>query len=134
MRSLRKTPFQPRGKYDVTICTGVIVLMLIATWVPEHIKPEPDHCFASLVWFVSKSGVNGLALLSVSGGLSILSAIVIFYRLNTTTLIDHNQRIAASRIVYYVIISTISLVSCAVPFTSTRLISYRHSSSHGSFR
>src|SRR3954468_14209289 len=33
IRSLRASPFQPRGKYDVAVCCGTIVLMLIATWI-----------------------------------------------------------------------------------------------------
>lgn len=117
IRSMRKLPFQARGKYDVTICSGAIVVMLIATWIPSHIDPQPDFCFASLVWFVSSFGEYALILLSISAGLMVLSALIIFIRLSTVNLIDQHQRITASRMVYYLVLGVVSLVShtlCAV--------------------
>lgn len=111
LRSLRRSPFQARGKYDVTICCGVVVLMLIGTWLPSHLIPQPDTCFASLVWFVTRYGQLGLELLSVTAGLMTLSAIIIFVRLSTVSLIDEHQRIAASRMVYYLVLGIVSLVS-----------------------
>jgi hypothetical protein len=112
-RSLRRIPFQARGKHDVTICCATIVLMLIATWIPSHILPEPDICFASLVWFISRYGKAGLIILSTVGGLLLISAVSIFTRLSTVTMIDQHQRIAASRMVYYLVLGIVSLVSGA---------------------
>lgn len=111
LRSLRRLPFQARGKYDVTICCGTIVLMLIVTWIPSHLFPEPDTCFASLVWFITRYGKLGFILLSTAGGLMILSAATIFIRLSTVNSIDEHQRIAASRMVYYLAVGIVSLVS-----------------------
>jgi hypothetical protein len=111
LRSLRKLPFQARGKYDVTICVAAVVVMLIGTWVPSHIFPQPDNCFASLVWFITKFGLECMVLLSVAGGLMILSAIIIFFKLSTVNMIDQHQRIAASRMVYYLVVGIVSLVS-----------------------
>ena len=109
-RSLRRIPFQARGKYDVAICCATIVLMLIATWIPSHIFPEPDVCFASLLWFISRYGKAGLIILSAVGGLLLISAVTIFTRLSTVTTIDQHQRIAASRMVYYLVLGIVSLV------------------------
>lgn len=114
MRSLRKFPFQPRGKYDVTICCGMIVLMLIGTWLPSHLFPEPDVCFASLVWFITRYAQLAFILLSVAGGLMLISAITIFTRLSMVNMIDQDQRIAASRMVYYMVVGIVSLVSCTI--------------------
>jgi hypothetical protein len=113
LRSLRRLPFQARGKYDVTICCGVVVLMLIGTWLPSHLIPQPDTCFASLMWFITRYGQLGLELLSVAAGLMTLSAIIIFFRLWTVSLIDEHQRIEASRMVYYLVLGIVSLVSCS---------------------
>ena len=118
-RSLRRIPFQARGRYDVTICCGTIILMLIATWIPSHIFPEPDLCFASLVWFISRYGKAGLIILSTIGGLLLISAITIFTRLSTVNIIDQHQRIAASRMVYYLVLGIVSLVSLAPPVLLT---------------
>jgi hypothetical protein len=41
----------------------------------------------------------------------ILAAIIIFVRLSTVSLIDEHQRIAASRMVYYLVLGIVSLVS-----------------------
>ncbi|PVH73145.1 hypothetical protein DL98DRAFT_552800 [Cadophora sp. DSE1049] len=115
IRSFRSTPFQARGKWDVTICCGVVVLMLILTWIPSHIRPEPNACFASLIWFISKFGKLGFVMLTTVGALMIAAALTIFIRLSTVNLIDQHQRIAASRMVYYLVLGILSL-SFVVPF------------------
>ncbi|KAH9208353.1 hypothetical protein DL95DRAFT_312022 [Leptodontidium sp. 2 PMI_412] len=115
IRSLRSTPFQARGKWDVTICCGVVVVMLILTWIPSNVRPEPNACFASLIWFISKFGKLGFVMLTTVGGLMIAAALTIFIRLSTVNLIDQHQRIAASRMVYYLVLGILSL-SFVVPF------------------
>lgn len=95
----------------MTICLGIIVLMLIGTWVPTHLFPEPNKCFASLIWFVSKFGKIGLILFSTTAGLFIISAITIFFRLSKATTVERDQRIAASRMVYYLVVGFVSVVS-----------------------
>jgi hypothetical protein len=117
IRSLRASSFAPRGKWDVPILLGVVVLMEIGVWIPTHLDPEMDRCFASLAWFVEHFGRLSLILLSITGGLTILFAIVIFYRLTTLVSIPQCQRIAASQMVYYLVLSTVSMV-CFVPRNS----------------
>ncbi|KAF8851597.1 hypothetical protein BDZ45DRAFT_142762 [Acephala macrosclerotiorum] len=109
IRSFRSIPFQARGKYDVTICLVIVLIMLIITWIPSHIWPESDTCFASLVWFIMRYGKLGSVLLSVTSGLMILSALTIFIRLSMVNLIDQHQRIAASRMVYYLVLGIVSM-------------------------
>lgn len=111
IRSFRSVPFQGRGKYDVTICLLVVLIMLIVTWIPSNIWPEPDTCFAGLVWFITRYGQIGFVLLSTVIGLMVIAALIIFIRLSTVNLIDQHQRIAASRMVYYLVLGIVSLVS-----------------------
>ena len=113
LRSIRRIPFQARGKYEVTMCCVTIVLMLIASWILSHVFREDNLCFASLVWFLSGYGKLELAILSIIGGFLMISAVTIFTRLSTVTMIDPQQRLAASRTVYYLILGTVSLVSRA---------------------
>lgn len=108
---MRKNPFQPRGKYEVSICLGIIVIMLIGTWIPTNLRREHDRCFASLLWFVSDFGEIGLILLATIAGLLLISAVVIFIRLSRSNMVEPNQRIAASRMVYYMAVGFVSLVS-----------------------
>lgn len=104
-------PFQARGKYDVTICCVTIVLMLIGTWLPSFLIPENDTCFASLMWYLTRYGSLGLIMLSIIAVLMLVSALTIFFRLSNVNLIDEHQRIAASRMVYYLVLGLLSLVS-----------------------
>jgi hypothetical protein len=113
-RSLQKMPFQARGKYDVTICGGVIIVMLIVTWIPSHIFKEPDVCFASLIWFITRYGKLGFIMLTTIAGVLIISVLTIFIRLSTVNMIDQHQRIAASRMVYYLVLGIVSLVSLSI--------------------
>ncbi|PQE13897.1 Bile salt-activated lipase protein [Rutstroemia sp. NJR-2017a BBW] len=122
IRSLRKNPFQPRGKYDVTICLGIIVVMLIGTWIPTHLRTEHDHCFASLLWFISDFGEIGFILLATVAGLFLISAVVIFVRLSRSNMVEQNQRIAASRMVYYMAIGFVSL-GFVIPYFVSETIS-----------
>jgi len=100
--------------------------MIIATWVPTQIWKEADKCFASLMWFVVNFGVLGLILLSVVALLMILSAVTIFYRLSTHKIIDQNQRIAASRMVYYLVLTLVGSVSLHIPSSRDSLTYSRH--------
>jgi hypothetical protein len=110
IRSLRRKPFQARRKYDFAICCGVISLMLIGTWAYSHVRPEHNICAASIVGYISRYSKEGLIILSTSAGLMLFSAITIFIRLSMVHMIDKQQRIAASRIVYYQILGVVSLV------------------------
>lgn len=83
--------------------------MVIVTWIPSHIYPE-RKCFASLVWFIARYGFLGFIILSTVAGLMIISAVTIFARLSYVPLIEPHQRIAASRMVYYLVLGIVSLV------------------------
>ncbi|KAH8821411.1 hypothetical protein F5884DRAFT_850642 [Xylogone sp. PMI_703] len=115
IRSTRALPFPPRRRYDIWICLGLVVLMLLGTWIPSHIHPERDFCFASLLWFISRFGMDAFILLSVCAVLILVCAVTIFFRLARGKSIDHDQRIAASRMVYYLVMAFVSL-AFVIPF------------------
>lgn len=85
--------------------------MLLGTWIPSHINPEHDVCFASLLWFISRYGVEGVILLSICAALILVSAGTIFLRLSRAKSVELDQRTAASRMVYYLVLGFVSLVS-----------------------
>lgn len=103
-------PFQARGKHAVKIYLFIVVIMLVGTWLPSNLHKGRDTCFATLVWFVTTYGDLGLILFPIASGLMLISALVIFVRLSSVNLIDEHQRIAASRMVYYLILGFISTV------------------------
>lgn len=63
------------------------------------------------MWFITRYGKIGFVLLSTVGGLMIITALTIFTRLSSVNLIDEHQRITASRMVYYLVLGIVSLVS-----------------------
>lgn len=120
VRSLRRMPFQARGPHAVKIYSVIIVLMLVGTWLPSNIYKENDVCFASLMWYLTRYGELGIVLLSISGALMLISAFTIFFRVSRVDLIDEHQRIAASRMVYYLVLGVISLAFVIPYFVSLR--------------
>lgn len=101
--------------------------MIIGSWIPTQISKQPNHCFASLMWFVTNFGVAGLGILCAIAFFAISSSVIIFYRLSTHKVIDQHQRIAASRVVYYLILKLVGLVSEHYSVMWGRLTSIRHS-------
>ena len=110
-RGIQKKRFHPRHRLTVPICWSIVLTMLIATWVPSQVYKNPgDDCTASLLsWAVPWADValflNSFLLLFylLAGGL-------IVYQLSRTAKIDRNERIAASRTVYYLAIGVILMV------------------------
>jgi hypothetical protein len=100
--------------------------MAIGSWIPAHISKQPNHCFASLMWFVTNFGVAGLGILCSIAFFAISSSVIICYRLSTHKAIDQHQRIAASRVVYYLILKLVGLVSERYSMIWTSLTIYRH--------
>ncbi|TQS37038.1 hypothetical protein Golomagni_02501 [Golovinomyces magnicellulatus] len=118
IRSFRTLPFQDRGKHDIKICCGVIILMLVLTWIPSQTLPESDVCFASLLWYIPRHGKLGFIILSSTAGLMVICILYIFCRLSTVSLIDRHQRIVASRIIHYMMVGVVSL-ALVLPFFLT---------------
>ncbi|CAG8959594.1 hypothetical protein HYFRA_00001496 [Hymenoscyphus fraxineus] len=109
IRSLRARPFQARGKYDVTICCALVLVFTIGTWVYSYVVQENETCFASLMWFLTIYGEVGLIMLSIIAAIMLASALTIYFRLSNVDLVDEHQRIAASRMVYYLVLGLLSL-------------------------
>ena len=110
-RSLCKTRFCPRRKWDTPVYIGVIIVLLIGLWLSAFLVPSPDMCPGFLMWWTEHYTKPAIVL---AGGMMlthVISAIVIVVRLLSTTKIDRSERIAASRIVYSLVINTIILVS-----------------------
>ena len=85
--------------------------MLIATWVPSQVYQNPkDDCTTSLLSWVAPWADIALFLNSVLLLFYLLAGFLIAYQLSRTAKIDRNERIAASRTVYYLAIGVILMV------------------------
>jgi len=107
IRSLRKVPFQPRGKWANITCILGFVVLLIATWVPTQIMPEEMECYGEIISQPSRNIKTGAG---ISVGLTFAlptMAAIIGLQLYNTRKVDPNERIAGSRMVYYLTASAI---------------------------
>ncbi|KAL8808960.1 MAG: hypothetical protein Q9200_003849 [Gallowayella weberi] len=88
-----------------------VMVVIWLTWIPSYIAPSRGICPATLIWWSTHYAKIGLA---ISSGLLltfVVGAIMITDHLMRTVELDHNQRISASRVVYYLIMTTSLLVS-----------------------
>ncbi|KAF2015344.1 hypothetical protein BU24DRAFT_450080 [Aaosphaeria arxii CBS 175.79] len=107
IRAFKYERFAPRGKWNTSICIGIISFLLLLTWMPTVIWPMFNRCFGSLVWFPVRYELIAICILSVLVFFFLLLAALISIQLMRTTKIDPNERIAASRMCYYLLISTL---------------------------
>ncbi|KAK3945203.1 hypothetical protein QBC46DRAFT_436024 [Diplogelasinospora grovesii] len=108
LRGLRKQPFAPRGKWNVTICLTIIGLMILTNFLVADFDRSPNFCFTSLFWFVAHYSLACFALLTGIASALIICIVIIFVRLHRSIKIDVTERVAASRMVYYLALAIIS--------------------------
>ncbi|KAH7089617.1 hypothetical protein FB567DRAFT_306433 [Paraphoma chrysanthemicola] len=120
-RSVKSERFAPRGKWNTTICVAVVSLLLLATWLPTIIWPMFNRCFGSLIWFSMRYDLLTLILLCVLVFMCLLLAAIISIQLMRTSDMTANERISASRIVYFLlVISLIYILVMPVEIQSLR--------------
>lgn len=120
LRSFKKERFAPRGKWNTILCIGVIALSLLLTWIPTIAWPMFNKCFGSLIWFAMRYDVLTLVLLIILVSLLLLLAAIIGIQLIRTADVTSNERIAASRMCYYLLLMAVIYVS-AIPSGSLKL-------------
>ncbi|KAF1917891.1 hypothetical protein BDU57DRAFT_180379 [Ampelomyces quisqualis] len=103
-RSVRTERFAPRGKWNTAICIAVVSFLLLLTWIPTIAWPMYNRCFGSLIWFPMRYDVLTLAILSIMVFSCLLLAAIISIQLMRTSNVDHNERVSASRVSYYLLV------------------------------
>ncbi|KAH7392966.1 hypothetical protein BKA66DRAFT_411696 [Pyrenochaeta sp. MPI-SDFR-AT-0127] len=106
-RAFRHERFAPRGKWNTTICIGVISTLLLLTWMPTVAWPMYNRCFGSLIWFTTRYDLLGLIILSVLVFFLLLLAALISIQLMRTPDVDPNERISASRMTYFLLVTAL---------------------------
>ena len=110
-RSLQRTKFYSQGRWSILVCVIAIIILTVLTWILSSTSPTRGQCLASLIWFTAHYAQAGVTLcLALIVGY-VTSASVITFQLMRTAKVDRDQRIQASRVVYYLIASTLVLVS-----------------------
>lgn len=111
-RGLQRDRFAPRGKWNIPICCAVASFLVILTLIPTATKPVKFHeCFDTLIFFsafwADVAFAIGLTLIILYIG---IGAVVTVQLLRTVKL-DRDERVAASRVVYYLAAGALLLVS-----------------------
>ncbi|KAL9107538.1 MAG: hypothetical protein Q9227_007538 [Pyrenula ochraceoflavens] len=116
LRALKRQRFGARGRWNTPICWSIVVILLISTWIPSHVRPaKRDECLGSLIWWASFWADFGVVINSVIIVLYVLAALIITIQLYRTAELDREERIAASRTVYYLAVGAL-LMSMVLPF------------------
>lgn len=115
IRSLGAKRFSPRGKWTTKICLMVVALMLLLTWIPTIIWQTPNRCFGSLVWYPIRYELVAIIILCVMLFFFLALAAVISIQLMRSVKVDPNERIAASRMSYYLVVAAI-IYALVLPF------------------
>lgn len=110
-RSLHKKRFQYQKRWNILLCVISILILTCVTWVPSKAFPRPGACLASLIWWTTPFARIGLVIASGLLLTYIVCAVVITAQLIRTIKMSRDQRIAATRVVYYLIVSAIITVN-----------------------
>jgi len=114
LRAFKSQPFQQRSKWNVAICVAIVFTLLLTTFLITHFLRPSNFCLAALFYFVGRWKQFCLAVvIGIAVTLLICSGIV-FWKLQNSVKVDSTERVAASRMVYYLIVAVISLV-CLAP-------------------
>lgn len=111
LRSFKFERFAPRGKWNTILCICAVAFFLLLTWVPTIAWPMFNTCFGSLIWFPMRYDLLTLVLLIILVSSLLLLAAIISIQLMRTAEVDPNERIAASRMCYYLLVTAIIYVS-----------------------
>ena len=105
-RSLRRVRFPSRNRWHIPTALAVIAVMIFFAWTATNIFPTRGKCLTGLIWWTARYAKLATVL---SSGLLVLypaSAVVITIQLVKTVKVDKAERIAATRVVYYLIVNT----------------------------
>lgn len=107
-----RTQFSIRPKWTVTTCLGIVVTFLLLNLFVAVGNKAPDYCFASLFWIIEHYAGGCFALFLCIEIILIIVIVTIFVKLSRSYMVDPDERMAASRMIYYLSLGFISNVGC----------------------
>lgn len=113
LRSFKSDRFAPRGKWNTILCIATVAFFLLLTWIPTIAWPMLNRCFGGLIWFVMRYDLLTFVLLVVLVSLLLLLAAIIGVQLMRSSDVDPNERIAASRMCFYLLVTAAIYVRTA---------------------
>ena len=110
-RSLRRIRFSARRVWETPLCVAIIIVLTAGTWTPSYFEPMKDTCFATLIWWTERYATIGLAISSGLMFTYFLTGIIITIQLRRSINVEPEERIAATRVVCYLGLSVLIMVS-----------------------
>ena len=118
-RSLKSPMFSSQVRWHVSIRVASVLALFIITWAPALLFPVRGQCLVSLIWWTAPFAKAGVGLILVLIFTFVTSASIITIQLLKTTKVDRDRRIEASKIVLYLLFSSLVLVSTMDPFVDS---------------
>ena len=86
-------------------------MLTFITWIPTAVEKHSELCRGSLVWWTSGHGTAVMVMLTLLMVSCLTMAVTIALQLLKSIKTEPNYRIAASRVVYYLIFIVVLIVS-----------------------
>lgn len=118
-KSLTSPMFSSQVRWHVSIRIASVLALVIITWIPALVFPVRGQCLESLIWWTAPFAKAGVGMILVLIFTFVTSASIITFHLLKTTKVDRDRRIEASRIVLYLLFSSLVLVSTTSPFVDS---------------
>ena len=110
-QSLRRSRFPSRNRWQTPSALVIIAMMVFAAWAATNVFPTKGKCLTGLVWWTARYAKLAVVLASGLLALYPVSAVIITIQLVRTIKVDKAERIAATRVVYYLVVNTWLIVS-----------------------
>ncbi|KAH7032931.1 uncharacterized protein B0I36DRAFT_361671 [Microdochium trichocladiopsis] len=107
-RAVRSSNFRPKGKFAALKCIVLILVLVVGTGSVSVILPAQPICFASMPWFIARWAVGAFVILTTVTVVLAISAVTLFRQLSRHLLIENDQRIEGSRMVYFLALGAVS--------------------------
>jgi hypothetical protein len=92
-----------RRMRTTAICVVLALVLSLATWISTRIQPSPNRCFGDIIFRSLRNAMLGIVFCAIMIPSFLIMALIIGIRLWKTILMDHNERIAGTRMVYYLV-------------------------------
>ena len=112
-RSLRRDKFAIRNRWHLPCCIIAIVAFTFFSWAATNLFPTKGECLTGVIWWTARYNKLGVVLATGLIALYIVLAILIVVQLVKTMQVERDERIAATRVVYYLVVSTWIMVRFA---------------------
>jgi hypothetical protein len=116
IRSFGRKSFRPRKKWTTSVCLAAIGALMLFSWIPTAVWRSPNRCLGSIIWFTANFHVIAIGIIAAILFFNILVGVTVVIRLMRVPSVGECERVAASRICYYICFTVIHYVSHVVIF------------------